>query len=99
MAKQSWLDSDGTTTVIDDRAKKLEGFMEAMADGQIDGDELAAQEQRVVALMKEIEPQVDDPLHAKLTDLMCELSAFNFMQLLNQLYEARLAASQTKFQG
>ena len=40
-------------------------------------------------LMKEIEPQLDDAMHEQVTELLCELSAYNVMQMLHSLYEAR----------
>ncbi len=96
MARTSWLDDDAQTTLIDDYARNLTSFVDAMADGVVDAQEVAGQEQRVVELMKQIEPQLDDALHEQVTKLLCELSAFNVMQLLHSLYEAR---PKTKFQG
>ena len=98
MAKRSWLDDEGQTTLIDNYAQELATFMDAMADGKVDKNEVEQQEQRVVALMKEIEPQLDDATHEKITALLCELSAFNIMQILNQLYEARPRTT-TQFRG
>lgn len=99
MARKSWLDEDSGTTLIDDYARKLDGFVGALADGRIDDHEVADQEKRVVALMKEIEPTLDDKTHERVTQLLCELTAFNIMQLLNEIQEARIAASTTKFRG
>lgn len=96
MARQSWLDDDAQTTLIDDYARNLTAFVDAMADGVVDAQEVAGQEQRVVELMKQIEPQLDDALHEQVTRLLCELSAYNVMQLLHSLYESR---PKTKFQG
>ena len=96
MARQSWLDDDAQTTVIDDYARNLSTFVDAMADGIVDAKEVADQEKRVIELMKEVEPQLDDAMHEQVTKLLCELSAFNTMQLLHSLYEAR---PKTKFQG
>ena len=96
MARKSWLDDQAQTTMIDDYAQNLGSFVDAMADGIVDSHEVAAQEQRVVALMKEIEPQLDDTMHEQLTKLLCELSAYNVMQTLNSLYEVR---PKTRFQG
>lgn len=96
MARQSWLDDEAKTTIIDDYARNLSSFVDAMADGNVDTQEVAAQEQRVVELMKRIEPQLDDSLHEQVTTLLCELSAFSMMQLLHALYEAR---PKTRFQG
>lgn len=96
MARTSWLDDDQKTVKIDDYARNLTTFVDAMADGRIDDSELAAAEQRVVKLIKEVEPKIDDAIHGKLTELMCELSAFSAMQLLHTLYEAR---PKSKFVG
>ena len=96
MPRTSWLDAEQKTVKIDDYAAQLGTFVDAMADGRIDDKELAAQEDRVVKLMKEVEPTLDDATHSKLTNLLCELSAFNVMQLLHSLHAARPA---TKFRG
>lgn len=96
MARKSWLDEDAQTPRIDEYACELESFVAAMADGRIDDEELRAQEGRVVALMQEIEPQLDDPLHERLTQLLCEVSAYSTMQTLRTLYEAR---PKTQFRG
>jgi hypothetical protein len=90
MAKRtSWLDSSSRSTVIDKQAQQLESFLKAMADGRVDDREIDEQEQRVVTLMKRIEPGLDDELHAQLTELLCELSAYNIMQTLYSLSESR----------
>jgi predicted transcriptional regulator len=96
MARTSWLDKDQKSVRIDDYARQLGPFVAAIADGRIDQQELAAQEQRVVALIKEVEPQLDDATHERLTSLLCEVSAFNVMQTLHSLYEAR---PKTTFRG
>jgi hypothetical protein len=74
----------------------LETFITAMADGRIDEAELKGQEARLVATMKEVEPLLDDALHAKVTRLLCELTAYDMMQLLHSIGQAR---PQTKFRG
>jgi hypothetical protein len=96
MARQSWLDDETQTPLIDDYARQLSSFLDAMADGRIDEDEVQAQEQRVVKLLKEVEPQLDDGLHAKVTQLLCELSAYSTMQILHELHAAR---PKTQFRG
>ena len=96
MARKSWLDDDAQTTLIDDYARNLGSFVDALADGRVDADEVAAQERRVVELMKKIEPQLDDEMHEQMTNLLCELSAYNVMEVLNSLYEAR---PKTRFHG
>ena len=93
--KQSWLD-DKQSPQIDGYVQKLGTFVEAMADGRIDDRELADQEKRLVTLLKEVEPALNDAQHDQVTKLLCELTAYNVMQTLNSLQSAR---PKTKFQG
>jgi hypothetical protein len=84
-----WFDEKTLTPLIADYAKRLDSFLKAAADGEIDAAELHAQEQRVVALMKEVEPQLDPKLHEKVTELLCELTAYDIMQSIHVMQEAR----------
>jgi hypothetical protein len=92
MAKRkSWLDDKTQEPLIDQYAQKLSSLIDALADGRVDAAEVERQEERLVSLMKEVEPSLDDPTHDKVTRLMCELSAYNLMQFLHSLHEARPA--------
>jgi hypothetical protein len=92
MAKRkSWLDDKTNEPLIDQYAKQTGAFIDAMADGRVDAAEVEIQEQRLTALMKEIEPQLDDATHEKVTRLLCELSAYNLMQFLHTIHESRPA--------
>ena len=79
--RKSWIDEATNEPLIDDYAAKLTTFLDAMADGVIDDKEMSDQETRLVALLKEVEPTLNDEQHAKMTELMCELSAFNICLL------------------
>jgi len=85
----SWLDAKSQKPVIDRYARQLGPFISAMADGRINADEVAAQETRVAKLMKAIEPKLDDAMHEKITQLLCELTAYDLMQVLHSMYAAR----------
>jgi hypothetical protein len=74
----------------------LTSFISALADGKVDAEEIKSQEARVLSLMKEIEPRLDDALHAKVTELLCELTAYDLMQTLQQMQQAR---PKTVFRG
>lgn len=87
--RQSWLDDATQTPLIDEYTQKLTTFIQAMADGKIDANELTEQERRLVELMKQIEPRLDDAMHAQITQLLCELTAYNVMQALFSLQDAR----------
>jgi hypothetical protein len=84
-----WLTKSGTAPQIDAYARKLRSFIGALADGVVDDAEVAAQEQRLVKLMKEVEPQLDAPLHARITELLCELTAYDIMRLLHEMHATR----------
>jgi hypothetical protein len=92
----SWFDEKSQTPLIEQYARDLKSFLDALADGKVDDSEIKGQEARVLNLMKEIEPKLDDALHAKVTALLCELTAFDLMQTLHQMQQAR---PRTVFRG
>jgi hypothetical protein len=96
-SRAAWLDDKTETPLIDDYAKRLGSFLDAMADGRVDRHELKDQEKRLVALMKAVEPKLDDELHGQMTALLCELTAYNVMQTVHELASA--ARPKTKFRG
>ena len=82
--------------MIADQGKRLDSFLQAIADGKVTDDEVKSQEERLVKLMKEIEPQLDPKLHEHVTRLLCEVTAYDMMQSLNMMQMRRPA---TKFRG
>ena len=94
--RASWLDAESHQPVIERYARRLGPFVEAMADGKIDEGELRAQEKRLVKLMTEVEPTLSADLHAKVTQLLYELTAYNLMHILHQMEQAR---PKSTFQG
>ena len=95
-AKSAWFDEASDVPIIGEKAGQMESFLAAMADGKVDESEVKVQEARLVELMKEIEPLLDEDLHAKVTDLLCELTAYDLMQVLHTMHEAR---PKTVFRG
>ena len=91
--RTSWFDDKAEHEAIQDRATKLESFTSALADGVVSKQELSGQEQRLVAAMKTLEAGLSDELHAKVTTVLVELTAYNVMRLLHELQaeRARLA--------
>jgi hypothetical protein len=94
--RTSWFDEKSQTSLIDQHARNLASFLETLADGKVDDGEIKAQEARVLNLMKEIEPLLDDSLHARVTALLCELTAYDMMQVMHQMQKAR---PRTVFRG
>ena len=89
MARASWFDDRAEHPVIQEQIAKLESFTSAMADGVVEKRELDAQEQRVSAAMKKLEPELSDELHEKVTNVLVELTAYNVMRLLHELHAGR----------
>jgi hypothetical protein len=67
-----------------------------MADGVVDKAELEGQEQRLTAAMKTLEPKLTDELHAQVTSVMIELTAYNIMRLLHELQTERARVAFTR---
>jgi hypothetical protein len=86
-----WLDPRTDTPLLQRYARRMKSFLDAMADGVIEKHELKEQEARLVALMKEVEPKLEDSLHEKVTNLLCELAVYDLMQMLHTMQEARPA--------
>ena len=89
MARTSWFDDKAEHPAIQERVSKLESFTSALADGVVSKQELAGQEQRLVAAMKKVEADLSDDAHAKVTTVLVELTAYNVMRLLHELQSER----------
>ena len=89
MPRTSWFD-DADLPVIDEQVHRLQTFTEAMADGQVEKAELERQQDSLVAAMKAVEAELNDSQHAKVTQLLVELSAYNIMRLVHELQRRRL---------
>ena len=85
MARTNWFDERGEHQAIHDRVQQMETFTDALADGVVAPQELADQELRLTAAMRKLEPDLNDELHAKVTTVLVELSAYNIMRLLHEL--------------
>ena len=89
-------DDSTDTPLIAEYARKLDSFLDAVADARIETRELDEQEKRVVSLMKEVEPLLSPEAHEKVTRLLCEVTAYDLMQALHMAGHAR---TKTKFRG
>lgn len=95
-ARTRWFDETTQAPRIDELARKLDSFVDTMADGRVDDQEMQDQEERVVELMKAVEPLLDEEAHAKVTQLLCELTAYDLMRIMHAIQRHR---PKTKFQG
>jgi hypothetical protein len=91
-----WLDDKSGAPLIEGYARRLSSFMNALADGKVEEAEVKEQEERLVELMREVEPILDAEQHAKVTELLCELTAYDIMQILHSIEQSR---PRTEFRG
>jgi hypothetical protein len=89
MPRSSWFDEKSEVPLIQEQVSKLDSFTSALADGVVTKQELAGQEQRLVAAMKQLEPTLNDQQHAEVTRTLVELTAYNIMRLLHELHAER----------
>ena len=85
MARTSWLDDKAGNPQIQERVHQLESFTSALADGVVTTQELTGQEQRLAAAIKSVEGELSDAVHAKMTTVLVEMTAYNVMRLLHEL--------------
>lgn len=95
-SKTPWFDAASESELLTEYARKLDSFLDVVADGRVDAKELDAQEQRVVKLMREVEPLLSPEAHDKVTQLLCEVTAYD---LMNTMHIAGKSRPQTKFRG
>ncbi len=89
MPRSSWFEEKSEVPLIQEQVSKLDSFTSALADGVVTKQELAGQEQRLVAAMKQLEPMLNDQQHAEVTRTLVELTAYNIMRLLHELHAER----------
>ena len=96
MSRTSWFDEKAEHPLVQEQVTRLESFTSAMADGIVTKQEVAGQEQRLAAAMKKLEPELTDDLHAKVTTVLVELTAYNVMRLLQELQTERVRLAFSK---
>jgi hypothetical protein len=91
-----WFDDASEAPLLAEYARKLDSFLDVVADGRVESKELEEQEKRVVALMKEVEPLLSPEAHEKVTRLLCEVTAYDLMQAFHFAGKSR---PKTVFRG
>ncbi len=92
MARASWIDDDNHPD-IDAHMEQLEHFTQALADGQIDKQELATQESRLLDAMRAAEALLDDAQHAAVTKLLAELAAYTVMEMFHSMAQSKVESA------
>lgn len=96
VGKTPWFDEASEAPMLTEYARKLDSFLDVVADGRVESKEIEEQEHRVVALMKEVEPLLSPEAHEKVTRLLCEVTAYD---LMNAFHMAGKSRPKTQFRG
>jgi len=88
-AKTPWFDDKTEAPLLAEYARKLDSFCDAVADGRVTTGELEEQEKRLVGIMKQLEPLLSPEAHEKVTQLLCEVTAYDLMQAMHLAGKSR----------
>ncbi|MEN6410605.1 MAG: hypothetical protein ABFD44_12945 [Anaerolineaceae bacterium] len=80
MPRTEWFDPESSAMLFSAYAEKMESWQKAMEDGVITADELDHQAQKLADLLRELEPELTDEIHAQVTQILMELAVYYGMQ-------------------
>lgn len=81
--KDGWFDGQGLDLLREEFLDHHEGWKRYIADGQITAEEILEQENRIVSMLRLIEPQMAPSLHKQLTDILLEYEVLVNMALIH----------------
>lgn len=81
--RDGWFDGRGFDLLREQFLDHHEGWKRYIADGQITADEILEQENRIITMLSELEPTIDDDLHKRFTALLLEYEVLVNMALLH----------------
>ena len=83
MARDGWFDGKGVDLLRDEFLVTHPGWKKYIADGEIDASEILEQENRIIGMLRELEPKLDDAQHEMLTKTLLEYEVLVNMALVH----------------
>ncbi|MBL8608307.1 MAG: hypothetical protein JNL38_13365 [Myxococcales bacterium] len=81
MPRRAWFDTnDGKKPTFGGTLPRLESWQKAIEDGVIEPREVEEQRARLLAMLRELEPLLDDALHERVTRVLEEWTVLSAMQ-------------------
>ncbi len=81
MTRRAWFDAkQGARSTFGSTLPRLESWQKAVEDGIIEPREVEEQRQRLLAMLRELEPLLDDALHERVTRVFEEWTVLSAMQ-------------------
>ena len=87
MAREGWFDDKSNEPKFGQYVEQMDSWQKALADGQVQPEELQRQMQRVADLLRALEPKLSDELHKQVTEVLHELAVFYGMVRMVELTE------------
>jgi hypothetical protein len=81
--KDGWFDGQGLDLLREEFLDSHEAWKKYIEDGQITAEEILEQENRIVFMLRAIEPDLDLGTHKKLTDILLEYEVLVNMALIH----------------
>ncbi|MBS2013031.1 MAG: hypothetical protein JST00_09100 [Deltaproteobacteria bacterium] len=95
MSRRRWFDHEGAMPFGGSIAR-LQSWQDAIEDGVIEPHEVAAQTERVLGLLRDLEPLLDDDVHERVTRVLEEWAVLQAMQGTLLVEEFGRGASSTR---
>lgn len=83
MSRDGWFDGQGLDLLREEFLDSHEGWKKYIEDGQITALEILEQENRIVSMLTELEPSIDDEIHQRLTAVLLEYEVLVNMALIH----------------
>lgn len=78
---QPWFDTQTGALRLDEYVARHPSFQAIMADGVVTDEELAAQSQRTLQLLRDLDGRLPDDLRSLATEALVELAVLHAVQL------------------
>lgn len=78
--RTSWFDPEQGPLHLAEYFQRMGSWQQAIADGKITPEEIRDQSHRVIALLKEVEPLVNETEHQLVTETLYEMAVLQAMQ-------------------
>lgn len=92
MTRANWFSNGKQNHLFQQSVERMESWQNAIEDGVITDEELQEHLEYTSDLLRQLEPQLSDNLHALVTQILLEMAVLNAMQstLLWQEHSSRL---------
>lgn len=81
--RDGWFDGRGLDLLREQFLDEHEAWKKYIEDSQITAEEILEQENRIIGMLRELEPTIEDDLHKRLTEVLLEYEVLVNMALIH----------------